>query len=117
MSGAERRRHPRYAIEGLQGMLQGRHPFELLRLSQGGMLATTSFEPQLESLVQFELHLPAAHVHSAGRVAFIGPDTHNPERGWHRVGLEFTAMGQRSRRALHDYLAAAIADGRARPTV
>jgi len=116
MNGSERRRYPRYAIDGLQGLLQGGHPLHLLRLSQGGMLATSSFEPRLESIVQFELHLPNARVRSAGRVAFVGPDTQDPERRWHRIGLEFTAMGQRSRRALIDYLTAAVAAGRAQIT-
>lgn len=113
MNGAERRRSPRYSIAGVEGVFEGHHRCELLKISRIGMLATTEYEPALDATLHVDLWLPGARVRTAGRVAFVGPDTHDPERRWHRVGIEFTAMGNRSRRALEEFIAAEVAAGRA----
>jgi hypothetical protein len=101
---SNRRRHPRYAVSGINGSLDG-HPCELLRLSLGGLLATSRLEPPPERTIHLEFTLDGETFRSAGRVAFVGPDTHSPDRGWNRIGVEFMAVPTRSRRTLEKFLA------------
>lgn len=101
---SNRRRHPRYAVSGLSGSIDGQ-PCELLRLSLGGLLAASRLEPAPERTIHLEFALDGEIFRSAGRVAFVGPDTHAPDRGWNRIGVEFMAVPSRSFRALEKFLA------------
>ena len=104
MDESNRRRHPRYPVRGLSGSIEGQ-PCELLRLSLGGLLAASRLEPAPERVIHLEFPLEGEVFRSAARVAFVGPDTHSPERGWNRIGVEFLAVPTRSRRTLEKYLA------------
>ena len=106
---SNRRRHPRYAVSGITGSLEGQ-PCELLRLSLGGLLAASRLEPAPERTIHLEFAINGEIFRSAGRVAFVGPDTHSPNRGWNRIGVEFMAVPTRSRRALERFLASQPAE-------
>jgi hypothetical protein len=110
MNQDNRRRFPRYEIDGLHGSLDG-EPCELVLIGLGGMLATSKLEPQLERTIHLEFPLSSGETfRSAARVAFIGPDMRKEGR-WNRIGLEFLAVPTRSRRALESFLALRNAPG------
>src|SRR5437016_1577817 len=103
---SNRRRFPRYEIQGLSGSIEG-HPCDLVLLGMGGLLATSRLEPALERTIHLEFPLDAGEVfRSTARVAFIGPDMRSEARGCNRIGVEFMAVPTKSRRALERFLAA-----------
>lgn len=113
---SNRRRFPRYEIEGLSGSLEGQ-PCDLVLLGLGGLLATSRYEPQLEGMIHLEFRLDGDETfRSAARVAFIGPDMRDDARGLNRIGLEFLAVPKRSQRALERFLAARTPGGAPSPT-
>ena len=103
MPDSNRRHSPRYEIGGVQGSMD-RRQCELLRLSLTGLLAAGTFHPEPQKVIHLEFPLGGETFHSVGRVAFVGPDIGRSERGWSRVGIEFTAMSRRSRVLLESYL-------------
>jgi c-di-GMP-binding flagellar brake protein YcgR len=104
MSYSNRRRFPRYEMQGLSGSIEGQ-PCDLVLLGMGGLLATGRIEPQLERTIHLEFPLDGGEVfRSAARVAFIGPDMRSEARGCNRIGVEFMAVPTRSRRALERFL-------------
>jgi hypothetical protein len=111
MTGQERRRHRRYEVEGLSGRLANRHPFEVLKLSLGGMLVKVrqDQEPQLGALTEVELTLDGASLRCQGRVVFVGPDL--DEGSGHdlfRVGLAFVTPPAEARRRLQQFIASEL---------
>ena len=101
---SNRRRFPRYEIEGLSGSIEGQ-PCDLVLLGMGGLLATSRLEPQLERTIHLEFALDGGEVfRTAARVAFIGPDMRSEARGQNRIGVEFMAVPTKSRRALERFL-------------
>lgn len=103
MPDSNRRQSPRYEIGGVHGSMD-RRQCELLRLSLTGLLAAGTIHPEPQKMIHLEFPLGGETFQSVGRVAFVGPDIGRPERGWSRVGVEFTAMSKRSRVLLEKYL-------------
>ena len=103
--GPERRRHRRYPVANLRGVLDGRHAFELLILSEGGMLVRMAEDVQLGKAVDFVLILPREEARGRARVVF---STGEPGPGGtraRRVGLEYLKLDGESRRALSQHIA------------
>lgn len=89
--GHERRRHPRYDVRGLGGVLDGYRAFEALKLSAGGMLIRLPAELEMDQPVRIEIGLGDATFRSRARVVFLGPDAERSPQGEERfrVGLAF----------------------------
>ena len=103
MPDSNRRHSPRYEIGDVHGSMD-RRQCELLRLSLTGLLAAGTIHPEPQKIIHLEFPLGGETFQSVGRVAFVGPDIGRPERGFSRVGVEFTAMSKRSRVLLEKYL-------------
>jgi hypothetical protein len=90
-SSEERRRHPRFDVSGLSGVLDGFRIFEALKLSVGGMLIRLPAELGLEQRVRIEIVLGEEVFRSRARVVFLGPDfaTSSERSRAFRVGLAF----------------------------
>lgn len=90
-SGDERRRHPRYDVGGLAGVLDGFRSFEALKLSVGGMLIRLPIELEMDQPVRVELGIGEDTFRSRARVVFLGPDAERSADGGerYRVGLAF----------------------------
>ena len=86
----ERRRHHRHEVRGLVGTLAGRHPFTVITLSRGGILATAAFEPPVGHV--FDIHVPLGGklFQSSARVVYAGEDRSAPRGERYRFGLAFT---------------------------
>jgi hypothetical protein len=94
MSIRERRRHPRYEVEGLTGRLDREHPFEVLRLGLGGVLIKLrrQQEPSLGQLGEVEIDLGRQPLRCSAQVVFVGPDlADDTSRDLFRVGLAFVS--------------------------
>jgi hypothetical protein len=89
--GHERRRHPRYDVQGLGGVLDGYRAFEALKLSAGGMLIRLPAELEMDQPVRVEIGLGDETFRSRARVVFLGPDAERSAHGEERfrVGLAF----------------------------
>lgn len=110
MSNDERRRHPRYDVQGLPGVLDGFRVFDTLKLSAGGMLILLPTELSLDQQVRVELPLGGETFESRARVVFLGPDLDTSTSGErYRVGLEFVAPADRSTAVLQRYIGTALA--------
>ena len=94
--GDERRRHPRYDVSGLAGVLDGFRAFEALKLSAGGMLIRLPVELELDQPVSVELAVGEDTFRSRARVVFLGPDAERSDNGEerYRVGLAFDGPSQ-----------------------
>jgi c-di-GMP-binding flagellar brake protein YcgR len=101
----DRRRHPRYEVQGLRARLQQIHRCDVLKLSRGGMLVSTPVELQPEAVVASELYLTGTVFRSQARVAFVGPDTGTSGNGRSRIGLEFVDPEPAAQRVLDQYIA------------
>ena len=108
MQPDERRRHPRYEVRGLRARLQQIHRCEVLKLSRGGMLLSTTVELQPEAVVASELYLAGTVFRSQARVAFVGPDTGLQGNGRSRIGVEFIDPSPAAQRVLDDFIAARL---------
>lgn len=78
-----------------------RHDFEARRLSLGGMLVETVWEPALDSTVDLEVHTGRTVVRTRGRVRSVLPaigDPHGPPV--FAVGLEFLGLDAEDQRSL-----------------
>ena len=100
----ERRRHHRYEVRGLTGTLAGRHPFAVLTLSRGGVLAAASFEPPVGHVFDVELPLERETFRSSVRVAFVGEDRGAPRTRRYRFGLAFTVESEEDARILDGFI-------------
>jgi len=105
MDYSNRRRFPRFEVADIRGSIDGQ-PCQLLRLSLGGLLATSRLDVAPEKMIHLEFPLEGEWFRSAARVAFIGPDMRDNERGLNRIGVEFMAVPTKSRRALERFLTA-----------
>jgi hypothetical protein len=105
MQPDERRRHPRYEVQGLRARLQQIHRCEVLKLSRGGMLLSTPVELQPEAVVASELYLSGTVFRAQARVAFVGPDTGRHGSGRSRIGLEFVDPAPAAQRVLDEFIA------------
>jgi len=90
----ERRRHRRYEVRGLAGTLAGRHPFAVLTLSRGGVLAASAFEPPVGHVFDVELSLAGELFRSSARIVFAGEDRGAPRSHRYRFGLAFTVESE-----------------------
>jgi hypothetical protein len=107
MSEGERRRHPRYEVEGIEGRLDREHPFDVLKLSRGGLLVKLrrEQEPPLEQVTDVELTLGGEPLRCQAQVVFVGPDLEESEgHDLFRVGLAFHSLSATARRLLDDFI-------------
>jgi hypothetical protein len=102
--GPERRRFRRYSVTDLHGVLDGEHPFELLLLSEGGMLLRMGGEARLGSTVVFDLEVPGGKIQGQARVVFLTGEPGLEQKPGRRVGLEFLELPDESRSLLHDHI-------------
>ena len=107
----DRRRHPRFDVSGLSGVLDGSRVFEVLKLSAGGMLIRLPIELELEQRVRVELSLGEETLRSDARVVFLGPDL---DRGMmigdrFRVGLALVEPAPTEEALLQRYIARELA--------
>ena len=109
-SGDERRRHPRYDVSGLAGVLDGFRAFEALKLSAGGMLIRLPVELELDQPVRVELGIGDDTFRSRARVVFLGPDAERSAQGEerYRVGLAFEEPSATDREIVLRYIADAL---------
>ena len=116
VSSDERRRHPRYDVRGLSGVLDGFRVFDTLKLSAGGMLILLPAELSLDQQVRVELPLGGETFESRARVVFLGPDLDGsmPSGERYRVGLEFVAPADRSLAILQRFIGAELERDRTR---
>lgn len=116
VSSDERRRHPRYDVRGLSGVLDGFRVFDTLKLSAGGMLILLPTELSLDQQVRVELPLGGDTFESRARVVFLGPDldTSGTVGELYRVGLEFVTPTGRAADVLQRYIATELAGDRPR---
>ncbi len=113
-SGDERRRHPRFDVSGLAGVLDGFRAFEALKLSAGGMLIRLPVELELGQPVRVELGIGDDTFRSRARVVFLGPDAERSDRGEERfrVGLAFDEPSAADREIVLRYIAETLASRR-----
>jgi hypothetical protein len=91
----DRRRHPRYEVENIQGTLAGRerHDLRVLVLSRGGVLGTTSLEPPLGQVLDLEIPLGGRTFRAPAKVVFVGDDRAEvPRHRRFRVGLALNGL-------------------------
>ena len=103
--GSERRRHRRYPVANLHGVLDASHEFEVLILSEGGLLLRMEEGVQLRRTVIFELGLSGEKIRGTGRVVFSTGEPGPEGVTVRRVGLEFVELDDKSRRALSRHVA------------
>lgn len=78
-----------------------RHDFEVRRLSLGGMLVETVWDPAPDSVVDLEVQTPKGVVHTRGRVRSVLPATGEPNGPpVFAVGLEFLGLAPEDQRSL-----------------
>ena len=109
-TGEDRRRHPRYDVSGLAGVLDGFRAFEALKLSAGGMLIRLPVELEMDQPVRVELGLGPDTFRSKARVVFLGPDGDRSPAGEERfrVGLAFEQPSATDRELVKRYIAEAL---------
>lgn len=98
----ERRRYPRYSADDLHGRLDGHWPFEVVKVSLGGMLVTAEEEVALDEVVSVALDLGPERFLSQARVVFVGPDIARGE-GF-RIGVAFVDPSPAEQLRLERYL-------------
>jgi hypothetical protein len=111
-NGEERRRHPRFDVSGLSGVLDGFRLFDALKLSVGGMLIRLPADLALEQRVRVELVLGEETLSSRARVVFLGPDFDARAGGRdrrYRVGLAFVDLPPAGREAIERYITDVLA--------
>jgi hypothetical protein len=109
----ERRRHPRYDVSNLPGVLDGFRTFETLKLSEGGALIRLPVELALEQRVNVTLELDEGSFRSAAYVVFLGPDFSG--QGVYRIGLAFADTPEEDRGRLQRFIVRALAIGGEQP--
>ncbi len=78
-----------------------RHDFDVRRLSLGGMLVETVWEPAPDSTVDLEVHTGRTVVRTRGRVRSVLPSIGDPNGPpVFAVGLEFLALAAEDQRSL-----------------
>ena len=100
----ERRRHHRHEVRGLVGTLAGRHPFTVITLSRGGILATAAFEPPLGHVLDLAMPIGPEVFRSAARVVFVGEDRSAPRTQRYRVGVAFAVESDTDADLLDRYI-------------
>ena len=109
----DRRRHPRYEVRGLSGVLDGFRLFDALKLSLGGVMIRVPAELALEQRVRIELPLGDETFRATARVVFIGPDLDGEVASGQRfrVGLQFAPPAAADQELLERYIGALVAAG------
>jgi PilZ domain len=78
-----------------------RHDFEVRRLSLGGMLVETVWDPALDSTVELEVHTGKAVVRTSGKVRSVLPAIGDPDGPpTFAIGLEFVGLAAEDQRSL-----------------
>ena len=90
-------------------MLDGSHAFELLIVSEGGMLLRMDQDVQLGRTVLFHVVVSGERVHGMARVVFSTGEPGPAGVVSRRVGLEFVALEGRSREILGRLIAGDLA--------
>ena len=111
MSTQERRRHPRYDVRKLSGVLEGSHVFETLKISAGGALVRLPVEVALEQRVIVSFDIGESSFKSVAVVVFVGPDLGAGASGLFRVGLAFVDTPLDERARLQRFIERSIAAG------
>jgi hypothetical protein len=83
----DRRRHARYDVVDLPGVVDGFRRCEALKLSAGGALLKLADELPLDGEVGVTLQLGSVTFRSPAYVVFVGPDLE--EAGTFRVAVAF----------------------------
>ncbi|HEV8630673.1 MAG TPA: PilZ domain-containing protein [Thermoanaerobaculia bacterium] len=105
----DRRRHPRYDVSDLPGVLDGFRTFETLKLSAGGALIRVPVELALEQRVHVTLELDEGPFRSPAYVVFLGPDFSSHEV--FRIGLAFADTAAEDQARLQRFIERALAAG------
>jgi PilZ domain len=100
----DRRRHHRYEVRGLVGTLAGRHPFTVVTLSRGGILATAAFEPPVGHVFDVLVPLGDETFRSSARVVYSGEDRSAPRGQRYRFGLAFTVESEEDAEILDRFI-------------
>jgi hypothetical protein len=111
LASDERRRHPRFDVAAIPGVLDGYRTFETLKLSAGGLLIRLPAELSLDQRVRIELRLGGEPFRSQARVVFVGPDLSVAPRGdeLYRVGLALDGTPPEAQVALERFIARELA--------
>ncbi len=106
-TGRDRRRHPRFEIDGLSGLLDGEHPFEVMRISLGGLMIRSEYEPSFNEVARIEVQLDRVSFRSRARIVYAGPDMASPANGAerYRVGLAFVDPSPEQQLRLERFIA------------
>ena len=111
-STQERRRFPRYDVDRLPGLVDGRRRFDTLKIGAGGALILLPAEPALGQQLQVSLELGEDLFRSAAYVVFVGPDLDAP--GLFRVGLAFADTAPEDHDRMQRFIARSLASGELR---
>ncbi len=102
----------RFRAEALRpAELEARYSFEVLKLSQSGMLVRTNLEASLGDTYAVELALRDGVVPLEGRVAFFQRDDAVKGEVATQLGLEFLDVSESSRTALAKFIASELEHG------
>lgn len=92
----ERRRHPRYEVENICGVLAGRdrHDLDVVMLSRSGLLVTMDWEPPLGQVFDVEIPFGQRTFRAPVKVVFVGEDQVRrvPRHRRFRVGLALNGL-------------------------
>lgn len=113
----ERRRHPRFQVKGLKGVLNGTHPFTVARISLGGLMIRLQTEPSFNEVARIELGLDRVVFRSRARVVYAGPDMASPSYGdtFFRVGLAFVDTPPDQQLRLERFIVREFPSSRSKP--
>ncbi|MBZ0114859.1 MAG: PilZ domain-containing protein [Thermoanaerobaculia bacterium] len=114
----ERRRHPRYDVKGLHGVLNGTHPFTVARISLGGLMIRLQIEPNFNEVARIEVGLDRVVFRSRARVVYAGPDMASPSYGdtFYRVGLAFVDTPPDQQLRLERFIVREFPNSRSKPS-
>lgn len=97
----ERRRHPRFEVQGIVGSFEQKLRFAVRILGLGGMLVETTRELAPGEQGRFTVELPGEGVLGAhGRVLYVGPS----RPGAYRIGVAFDSLPINDRVVLESFL-------------
>jgi len=101
----EKRRYPRYEVSGVQGLLEGDRPADVIVLGLGGLLVVIDEEPEITGSISVEVELHGTTFSSQGQIVFIGPDwTAGESPARFRVGIAFENPSRDQQATLASYI-------------